>query len=89
MLEELVPLDDGRSREAVILMEVITAARINPAFAPVTSRMAADLDTVLVEALNMMRVKQPEMEAARLAALIAGLSLNVTTPHGKVDPETI
>jgi AcrR family transcriptional regulator len=89
VLEELVPLDGERSREAVILMEVITAARINPAFAPVTSRMAADLHTVLVEALNVMRVEQSEMEAVRLAALIAGLSLNAITPHGKADPETI
>lgn len=89
VLEELVPLDDERSREAIILMEVIAAARTTPAFSPVTSQMAADLHTVLVEALSVMGVAQPAVEAVRLAALIAGLSLNAVTPHGSLAPETI
>lgn len=89
VLEELVPLDDERHREAIVLMEVIAASRTNPAFEPVTRKMAADLHTVLVEALIAIGVAAPDQEAVRLAALISGLSLDAVTPHGAVDRATI
>lgn len=89
VLEELVPLDDERHRESVVLMEVIAASRTDPAFAPVTARMAADLRTVLVEALTLVGVRDPAHEAVHLAALVSGLSLDAVTPHGAVDRATI
>ncbi|RYF60777.1 MAG: TetR family transcriptional regulator [Comamonadaceae bacterium] len=89
VLEELVPLDDERHREAVVLLEVITASRINPAFEAVTRQMASDLDTVLTEALANIGVTSPAREAVRLAALISGLSLDAVTPHGDVGRSTI
>ncbi|WP_228000948.1 TetR/AcrR family transcriptional regulator [Nocardia australiensis] len=89
VLEELVPLDDGRHREAIVLMEVIAASRTNPAFAPVVRKMAADLHTVLVEALTSIGVVHPVEEAVALAALVSGLSLDAVTPHGAVEPATI
>ncbi|QBJ94628.1 TetR family transcriptional regulator [Rhodococcus sp. ABRD24] len=89
VLEELVPLDDERHREAVVLLEVITASRINRAFEPVTRQMASDLHVVLTEALAEVGVSAPAREAVRLAALISGLSLDAVTPHGGVDRSTI
>ncbi|MEB3369677.1 TetR/AcrR family transcriptional regulator [Saccharopolyspora mangrovi] len=89
VLDELVPLDEERRAEAVILVEVIAASRTNPAFAPVVSRMAADLHAVLVEALSTIGTARPETEAVRLAGLISGLSLNAVTPHGDVAPDAI
>ncbi|WP_280426197.1 TetR/AcrR family transcriptional regulator [Nocardia carnea] len=89
VLEELVPLDDERHREAVILMEIIAAARINPAFEPVVRQMAADLRHVLVDALAATGISAPEHHAVHLAALISGLSLDAVTPHGSVDRATI
>ncbi|MEV4127378.1 TetR family transcriptional regulator C-terminal domain-containing protein [Nocardia sp. NPDC049707] len=89
VLEEIVPLDDERRREAVVLLEVFAASRTSPAFVPVTRQMAADLHAVLVEALIAIGVAHPVAEAVRLAALVSGLSLNAVTAHGAVDPATV
>ncbi|MGW0178457.1 TetR/AcrR family transcriptional regulator [Nocardia sp. NPDC003345] len=89
ILEELVPLDDERHREAVVLMEIIAAARTDPAFEPVVRQMAADLRAVLVDALAAAATAAPERQAAHLAALVSGLSLDAVTPHGAIDRATI
>lgn len=89
LLEELVPLDAERHREAVILMEVIAASRTTPAFRPATAQMAADLHDVLVTALTNMAVPQPSLEAQRLASLLSGLALDAVTAHGPRTPAAI
>ncbi|MGB3483595.1 MAG: TetR family transcriptional regulator C-terminal domain-containing protein [Mycobacterium sp.] len=57
--------------------------------APVTQQMAADLHTVLLDALTEMDVPEPALEARRPASLVAGLSLDAVTAHGSVTPATI
>lgn len=89
LLEELVPLDDERHDEAVILMEVIAASRTTPAFRGATAQMATDLHNVLVEALKDMAVPQPSLEAQRLASLLSGLALDAVTAHGPRTPAVI
>ncbi|WP_245673273.1 TetR/AcrR family transcriptional regulator [Nocardia lijiangensis] len=89
VVEELVPLDDERHREAIVLMEVIAASRITPAFEPVVRQMASDLHQVLTEGLAAAGVADPAQEAIHLAALISGLSLDAVTPHGAIDRTTI
>ncbi|WP_338887633.1 TetR/AcrR family transcriptional regulator [Rhodococcus sovatensis] len=89
VVAELIPLDDEKHREAIILMEVIAASRMNSAFEPVVRQMATDLNAVLVDALEQIGVADPRQEAVRLAALISGLSLNAITPHGSLDRATI
>lgn len=89
VLEELVPLDDERHREATVLMEVIAASRSTPAFAPVVTQMAADLREVLTDALQGIGVADPDLEATRLAALVSGLALDTVTPHGRLSRNTI
>lgn len=80
VLDELVPVDEERHRESVVLLEIIAASRLNPAFAPVVRQMASDLHQVLAEAITTMGAADPAREAVRLAALISGLSLNAVTP---------
>lgn len=89
VLAELVPLDEERHREAVVLLEVFAAARLDSAFAPVVRRMAADLRLVLTEAVAATGTDAPAAAAAHLAALVSGLSLDAVTPHGSVDRATI
>jgi AcrR family transcriptional regulator len=89
LLEELVPLDEERHREAVILMEVIAASRTTPAFRAATAQMATDLQDVLVKALKDMAVPQPSLEAQRLASLLSGLALDAVTAHGTRTPTII
>lgn len=89
VLAELVPLDEERHREAVVLLEVIAASRLDPAFGPVVRQMAADLRRVLTGAVAATGTADPARAAAHLAALVAGLSLDAVTPHGSVDRATI
>lgn len=89
VVSELIPLDDDKQREAIVLMEVIAASRTNSAFEAVVRQMATDLNAVLVEALRGIGVVESAQEAVRLAALIAGLSFNAVTPHGDIDRATI
>lgn len=89
VLQELVPLDEERRREAVILLEVIAASRITPTFRDVTAGMAADLHSVLTEALSALQVQDPNLEARRLASLVSGLSLDAVTAHGRLSPKVI
>jgi AcrR family transcriptional regulator len=89
LLEELVPLDDERQNEAVILMEVITASRTTAAFRSATAQMATDLHDVLVKTLEKMAVSQPGLEAQRLASLLSGLALDAVTAHGPRTPAAI
>ncbi|WP_063058859.1 TetR/AcrR family transcriptional regulator [Nocardia sienata] len=89
VLAELLPLDEERHHEAVILLEVIAASRLDPAFEPVVRRMAADLRQVLTEAAAATGTADPAGAAAHLAALVSGLSLDAVTPHGSIDRATI
>jgi AcrR family transcriptional regulator len=89
VLAELVPLDEERHREAVVLLEVIAASRLDPAFGPVVRQMAADLRRVLTGAVAATGTADPARAAAHLAALVSGLSLDAVTPHGSVDRATI
>lgn len=89
VVAELIPSDAEKEREAIVLMEVIAASRTNASFEAVVRQMATDLNEVLAEALRGVGVAQPAKEAVRMAALIAGLSLNAVTPHGDLDRATI
>ncbi|MGA6205917.1 TetR/AcrR family transcriptional regulator [Nocardia testacea] len=89
VLAELVPLDEERHREAVVLLEIVAASRLDPAFAPAVRQMAADLRQVLTDAVAATGTADPASVAAHLAALVSGLSLDAVTPHGSVDRATI
>ncbi|MEU8900505.1 TetR family transcriptional regulator C-terminal domain-containing protein [Nocardia sp. NPDC048505] len=87
LVEELLPVDEARRTESIVLLEFILAARVNPLFAPVTERMAADLRLVLTEALRVLGVAEPAERAEQLAAVIGGLAIDAVTPHGSLSVE--
>ncbi|MEV0107938.1 TetR family transcriptional regulator C-terminal domain-containing protein [Nocardia sp. NPDC050799] len=89
VLAELVPLDEERHREAVVLLEIIAASRLDPAFGPVVRQMGADLRQVLTDAVAATGTADPAAAAAHLAALVSGLLLDAVTPHGSVGRATI
>ncbi|GGL18254.1 hypothetical protein GCM10011588_36180 [Nocardia jinanensis] len=84
-----MPLDEERHREAIVLLEVIAASRLEAAFEPVVRQMAADLRQVLTDATAATGTADPARAAAHLAALVSGLSLDAVTPHSPVDRATI
>ncbi|GAA0912301.1 TetR/AcrR family transcriptional regulator [Streptomyces thermoalcalitolerans] len=88
-LEELLPLDEERRAEAIVLIEFIVAARVNPIFRPVTEQMAADMRQVITDALRVLDVHDPAEEAERLTALLVGLTLDAVTPHGSLGSERL
>ncbi|MFF8958032.1 TetR/AcrR family transcriptional regulator [Streptomyces sp. NPDC014894] len=89
MAEELLPIDEERRVESIVLMEFIVAARVNPIFRPVTERMAADMRRVFTEALDVLGVPDPAEEAERLVAVMGGLILDAVTPHGSLGVERL
>lgn len=88
LLEELLPLDDERRVESIVLTEFIVAARVNPVFRPVTERMA-DMRQVITRALDVLDVPEPAEEAERLVAILGGLVLDAVTPHGSLSAERL
>ncbi|MEV6279380.1 TetR family transcriptional regulator C-terminal domain-containing protein [Nocardia sp. NPDC051832] len=84
LVEELLPVDDERRVESIVLLEFILAARVNPIFRPVTEQMAADMRSVLTEALRVLAAPGPAEQAERLVALIGGLAIDAVTPHGSL-----
>ncbi|MFJ8970050.1 TetR/AcrR family transcriptional regulator [Streptomyces anulatus] len=89
LLEELLPLDDARRVESIVLTEFIVAARVNPIFRPVTEQMAADMRQVITQALDVLGVPGPAEEAERLIAILGGLVIDAVTPHGSLGAERL
>ncbi|WP_226366967.1 TetR/AcrR family transcriptional regulator [Pseudonocardia sp. ICBG162] len=89
LVEELLPLDNERRVESIVLIEFIVAARVNPIFRPVTEKMAADMREVITHALEVLDVPEPAEEAERLIAVVGGLILDAVTPHGSLDDERV
>ncbi|MEU7576816.1 TetR family transcriptional regulator C-terminal domain-containing protein [Streptomyces sp. NPDC041068] len=84
LLEELLPVDEERRVESIVLMEFIVAARVNPIFRPVTERMAADMRLVITDALDVLGVPEAAEEAERVVAVLGGLVIDAVTPHGSL-----
>lgn len=89
LVEELLPLDDERRVESIVLTEFIVAARVNPIFRPVTEQMAADMRQVITDALGVLDVPDPAEEAERLVAVLGGLILDAVTPHGSLTADRL
>ncbi|CAM3997258.1 TetR/AcrR family transcriptional regulator [Nocardiopsis rhodophaea] len=88
-LEELLPIDEERRVESIVLTEFIVAARVNPIFRPVTEQMAADMRQVITETLRVLKVPDRAEEAERIIALMGGLVLDAVTPHGSLGAERL
>ncbi|MGW0251337.1 TetR/AcrR family transcriptional regulator [Nocardia goodfellowii] len=89
LVEELLPVDAERRVESIVLLEFILAARVHPIFRPVTEQMAADMRSVLTEALGVLGTPEPAERAEQLVALIGGLAIDAVTPHGSIGIERL
>ncbi|QBS40945.1 TetR/AcrR family transcriptional regulator [Nocardia sp. CS682] len=89
LLEELLPIDEERRVESIVLLEFIVAARTKPVFRPVTEQMAADLRQAVTDALRALAVPEPREQAELLTAIMEGLSLDAVTPHGSLTVERL
>ncbi|MER7011983.1 TetR family transcriptional regulator C-terminal domain-containing protein [Saccharopolyspora sp. NPDC000359] len=81
----VLPLDSSGRTELIVLIELITAARLHPEFRSLSTRMGADLRTVFREVLEAARVPDAALEAERLTALVGGLTFDLVYPHGPLD----
>lgn len=84
----VLPLAESERAELVVLVELITAARLRPEFRPLAMRMGDDLRAVLRQALRAAQVPDAAVEAERLHALIGGLTFELVYPHGPADGDT-
>lgn len=82
LVETVMPIDDARCAEAIIVVELIMASRTNPVFRAISERMGADLSTVMRDALDALNLSDPDLAAAQLVAVIGGLTVDAVTPHG-------
>lgn len=81
----VLPVEKRNRTELIVLVELITAARLRPEFRPLAMRMGADLREVFRQVLAIAHVPDAELEAERLTALIGGLTFDLVYPHGPQD----
>lgn len=89
LVETVMPVDEPRRDEAIVVVELIMASRTMPVFRAISERMAADLAAVLRDALDSLDVPDVDLAAAQLAAVIGGLTLDTVTPHGSLSVERL
>lgn len=82
LVEELLPVDEERRDEAIVVLELILASRTRPVLETVAARMGRDLTAVLTGAFDALGVPDPGSRAAGLSALVGGLTIDAVTPHG-------
>lgn len=82
LVEEVLPVDDERHDESIVVVELITASRTKGVFQVAAARMGADLIDVLTDAFAALDADEPAARAAQLSAVIGGLTIDAITPHG-------
>lgn len=89
LVETVMPIDDARRAEAIIVVELIMASRTSPAFRAMSERMGADLSSVMRSALDALDLPGPDLAAAQLVAVIGGLTIDAVTPHGALGADRL
>ncbi|WP_026820525.1 TetR/AcrR family transcriptional regulator [Arthrobacter castelli] len=92
---ELLPLDEERKAEAIVWVEFEAAARTNHSLAERSSNISAGttrlVKSVLAAAMRSGAFDKSlsvDVETARLAALVDGLTLRAVLHPGSIDPDT-
>lgn len=88
-LAELLPLDDVRRRENVVLGEFMLASRTRAVFREITDEMSRSMATVVARVLAGLDVPADELarRAATVKSLMVGMTFDVTTGHGDLHPD--
>ncbi|WP_198587526.1 TetR family transcriptional regulator C-terminal domain-containing protein, partial [Brevibacterium epidermidis] len=82
LVETVMPVDDARRAESIIVVELVIASRTRPVFRAMSERMGADLSAVMRDALDALDLPDPGLAAAQLVAVVGGLTMDAVTPHG-------
>lgn len=82
LVETVMPIDDARRAEAIIVIELVIASRTRPVFRAISERMGSDLSAVMRDALEALGLPDPGLAAAQLVAVVGGLTMDAVTPHG-------
>lgn len=89
LVETILPVDDARRHEAIVVNELIMASRTMPVFHDISRRMGVDLLAVLHGAFDALDIPEPDLAAAQVAAMIGGLTIDTITPHGDLSVEQL
>lgn len=89
LVETVMPVDDARLAEAIIVVELVMASRTRPVFRAMSERMGADLFAVMRGALEAFGLRDPDLAAAQLVAVIGGLTMDAVTPHGGLSVDRV
>lgn len=82
LVEAVLPVDEARRDETTVILELIMASRTMPVFRVMSERMGSDLTAVLRDAFEVLGVRDADMAAAQVSAMIGGLTIDTLTPHG-------
>ena len=80
LVETVMPVDDARRTESIIVVELVIASRTRPVFRAMSERMGSDLSAVMRGALEALDLPGPDLAAAQLVAVIGGLTMDAVTP---------
>lgn len=85
-LGELLPLDDDRRRENIVLGEFMLASRTRTVFRTVTAEMSRSMENVVAQVLTGMGVTNDELArlTSTVKSLMVGMTFDVTTGHGEL-----
>lgn len=88
-LGELLPLDEDRRRENIVLGEFMMASRTKEVFRSITDRMSKDMQTVVAIILGGLGVPPDRAThtAISIKTLMVGMTFDASTSHGALSPE--
>jgi AcrR family transcriptional regulator len=89
LVETVMPVDDARRAETIIVVELVIASRTRPVFRAMSERMGIDLSAVMREALDVLDLPDPDLAAAQLVAVVGGLTMDAVTPHGGLSVDRV
>lgn len=89
VLGELLPLDDDRRVENIVLGEFMMASRTKEVFRNITDRMSEDMQSVVAIVLGGLGVPPDQIARAAISVktLMVGMTFDASTSHGALSPE--
>ncbi|HIW90317.1 MAG TPA: TetR/AcrR family transcriptional regulator [Candidatus Corynebacterium avicola] len=86
---ELLPLDEERRRENIVLGEFMMASRSKEVYRNITDRMSGDMQTVVTLVLTGLGVASDRAPQAATAikTLMVGMTFDASTSHGALSPD--
>lgn len=89
VLGELLPLDEDRRRENIVLGEFMMASRTKDILRDITDHMSGDMLSVVTAVLTGLGVPadRTPQAAMTIKTLMVGMTFDASTSHGALSPE--